>query len=150
MKTEHPPTDEVSAKSIFRVPTGKHLDGFADRTVFQTREWLQFVSDSQSATPVIGEMREGQDVLGYFTGLTFSKFGLKVLGSSFPGWTTPYIGFNLHAGRLAPRRSCRGRSVGLGRSEVPAHGSLRSILRVGRRRGLWDSLVAPIVPIAPI
>jgi len=35
------------------------------------------------ATPVLAELREGTDVVGYFTGLTFSKFGMKVLGSSF-------------------------------------------------------------------
>ena len=33
----------------------KHLDGFADRTVFQTREWLQFVAESQNAHPVLAE-----------------------------------------------------------------------------------------------
>jgi len=76
----------------------KLLNSFADRTIFQTREWLQFVAESQSATPVLAEVREGSDVVGYFTGLTFSKFGMKVLGSSFPGWTTPYIGFNLNRG----------------------------------------------------
>ena len=81
----------------------KRLDGFADRTVFQTREWLQFVAESQKAQPVLAELRESSDVLGYFTGLTFSKFGMKVLGSSFPGWTTPYIGFNLNPG--VPRRA---------------------------------------------
>ncbi len=82
----------------FKAADWKHLDSFADRTVFQTREWLQFVSESQKATPVLAELRDGKHVLGYFTGLTFSKFGLKVLGSSFPGWTTPYIGFNLSSG----------------------------------------------------
>jgi Acetyltransferase (GNAT) domain len=81
----------------FKTADWKRLDSFADRTVFQTREWLQFVSESQNAAPVLAELRDGSDVLGYFTGLTFSKFGLKVLGSSFPGWTTPYIGFNLKA-----------------------------------------------------
>lgn len=74
------------------------LDSFADRTVFQTRAWLEFVAASQGATPVLAEVRKGSDVVGYFTGLTFSKFGMKVLGSSFPGWTTPYIGFNLKPG----------------------------------------------------
>ncbi len=82
----------------FKAADWKHLDGYEDRTVFQTREWLQFVSESQNATPVLAELRDGNKVLGYFTGLTFSKFGLRVLGSSFPGWTTPYIGFNLNAG----------------------------------------------------
>ena len=76
------------------------LDSFADRTVFQTRAWVQFVAEAQSATPVLAEAREGREVVGYFTGLTFSKFGMKVLGSSFPGWTTPYMGFNLRPGVL--------------------------------------------------
>ncbi len=47
---------------------------------------------------MLAEVRERSDVVGYFTGLTFSKFGMRVLGSSFPGWTTPYIGFNLKPG----------------------------------------------------
>ncbi len=67
------------------------LDRFADRTVFQTREWIQFIRQSQNATPVIAELREGREVAGYFTGLTFTRLGIKILGSSFPGWTTPYI-----------------------------------------------------------
>jgi|SRR5579863_6120274 len=74
------------------------LDRFADRTVFQTREWIRFVSQTQHATPLIAELREGNEVAGYFTGLTFSRLGVNILGSSFPGWTTPYIGFNLLAG----------------------------------------------------
>ena len=76
----------------------KRLDAFADRTVFQTREWVSFVSESQKATPVLAELSDGGAVVGYFTGLTFSRFGVKVLGSSFPGWTTPYMGFNLVPG----------------------------------------------------
>lgn len=74
------------------------LDKFADRTVFQTREWIQFIRRAQKATPVIAELREGREVAGYFTGLTFTRLGIKILGSSFPGWTTPYIGFNLRSG----------------------------------------------------
>src|SRR6266446_4599194 len=74
------------------------LDKFEDRTVFQTREWLQFVSQTQGAIPVVVELRDNGELAGYFTGLTFSRFGVKVLGSSFPGWTTPYMGFNLRNG----------------------------------------------------
>src|ERR1700751_5644523 len=82
----------------FRAVDWTLLDRFGNRTVFQTRAWLQFVAESQGATPVVAEVRHGHDVLGYFSGLTFSKFGMKVLGSSFPGWTTPYVGFNLKPG----------------------------------------------------
>lgn len=71
------------------------LDSFADRTIFQTEAWVRFVSQSQNATPVLAELLDAGRVVGYFTGLTFTKFGVKVLGSSFPGWTTPYMGFNL-------------------------------------------------------
>ena len=74
------------------------LDRFADRTVFQTREWLAFVTESQNATPVVAELLDDGLCVGYFTGLIFSRFSLKILGSSFPGWTTPYIGFNLLPG----------------------------------------------------
>lgn len=79
------------------------LDTFADRTVFQTREWIQFVSEARGATPLIAEVGEGREVVGYFTGLTVSRLGATILGSSFPGWTTPYMGFNLapQASRVA-------------------------------------------------
>jgi Acetyltransferase (GNAT) domain len=72
-----------------------NLDQFADRVVFQTREWLAFVAESQNAVPVVIEIRDGRDIAGYFSGLIVRKLGLRILGSSFPGWTTPYIGFNL-------------------------------------------------------
>jgi hypothetical protein len=74
------------------------LDTFQDRVVFQTREWLNFVSESQRARPVVAEIREGGSLAGYFSGLVVRKCGLSILGSSFPGWTTPYIGFNVLPG----------------------------------------------------
>jgi hypothetical protein len=74
------------------------LDGFADRTVFQTREWLHFVRETQHAKIVLCELVDGGQTVGYFTGLVFSRFGIRILGSSFPGWTTPYMGFNLVEG----------------------------------------------------
>ncbi len=74
------------------------LAEFSDRTVWQTREWVAFVAETQGATPLLAELREDGQAVGYFTGLTFSRFGVRVLGSSFPGWTTPYMGFNLAPG----------------------------------------------------
>jgi hypothetical protein len=95
------------------------LDGFADRTVFQTREWIQFIHDTQKAVPVMAELHEGGEVAGYFTGLTFRRFGIKILGSSFPGWTTPYIGFNLVHGAS--------RASALAAVEEMAWGSLKCL-----------------------
>ena len=79
------------------------LDNFADRTVFQTREWLQFVHETQQARIVLCELLDGSQVAGYFTGLVVSRFGIRMLGSSFPGWTTPYMGFNLVPGASRER-----------------------------------------------
>lgn len=76
----------------------KKLDSFADRTVFQTREWLQFVRESQRAQIVLCELTDGHTIVGYFSGLVFTRLGVRILGSSFPGWTTPYMGFNLLPG----------------------------------------------------
>ena len=77
------------------------LDRFDDRTIFQTKEWLDFLADAVHATPVIAELR-GDGRLGYFTGAVVRKFGFRILGSPFPGWTTAYMGFNLLPG--VPRR----------------------------------------------
>ncbi len=95
------------------------LDSFGDRTVFQTREWLHFIAETQNATPVIAELRQDGKLLGYFSGLTVTKFGVKILGSSFPGWTTPYIGFNLLPGTS--------RAVALGAVEEMAWNSLKCL-----------------------
>lgn len=43
------------------------------------------------------ELREGASVLGYFCGLVFARFGVRILGSPFPGWTTSYMGFALES-----------------------------------------------------
>src|SRR5262249_20212907 len=40
-------------------------------------------------------LRDGSSTMGYFTGLLVHKFGIRILGSPFPGWTTSYMGLNL-------------------------------------------------------
>jgi CelD/BcsL family acetyltransferase involved in cellulose biosynthesis len=75
------------------------LDAFPDRLLFQTREWLDFVQRTQDAEPVVAAIRDDDgSVVGYFTGLIVRRFGLRILGSPFPGWTTSYMGFNLDDG----------------------------------------------------
>jgi CelD/BcsL family acetyltransferase involved in cellulose biosynthesis len=82
---------------LTRVPW-EELDRYEDRTLFQTRSWLDFVAETQGAEPVVAAIREDGQLLGYFTGLIVSKFGIKILGSPFKGWTTAYMGFNLQPG----------------------------------------------------
>ena len=80
----------------------KKLGGYADGIVYQSSAWLAFLAESQNGEPVLAALKEGQETLGYFTGVMVKKLGLKILGSPFRGWTCPYMGFNLQPS--VPRR----------------------------------------------
>lgn len=68
---------------------------YRDHTVFQTDPWIRFVTAAQAAEPVFAQvLLEGHPV-GRFTGLVVRRYGLRMLGSPLPGWTTSYMGFNL-------------------------------------------------------
>jgi hypothetical protein len=73
----------------------RELDAFPDRTIYQTFAWLRFIGKTQGAEPVVAALRKGDQTLGYFSGLLIKKFGVRILGSPFPGWNTLYMGFNL-------------------------------------------------------
>jgi hypothetical protein len=64
-------------------------------TIFQTPAWLAFLSESQGGDPVVAVLKDGHENIGCFTGLIVKRFGFRILGSPFPGWSTDYMGFNL-------------------------------------------------------
>jgi CelD/BcsL family acetyltransferase involved in cellulose biosynthesis len=74
------------------------LDRFPDRLVYQTREWLEFVAHTQGAEPIVAALVTGGAIVGYFTALAYRRFGIRILGSPMPGWTTAFMGFNLEPG----------------------------------------------------
>jgi len=76
----------------------ERMDAFPDRVIFQTREWVEFVARSQRAEPVVAAVLDDDEPVGWFTGLVVRRFGARILGSPFPGWTTSSMGFNLVAG----------------------------------------------------
>jgi len=76
-------------------PDWDRLDQLPDRTIFQTKPWLDFVAETQGAEPCVLECRADNQIAAYFTGLIIRRMGLKILGAPFPGWTTQYLGFNL-------------------------------------------------------
>jgi Acetyltransferase (GNAT) domain len=80
----------------------EQLDAMPDRAIYQTRAWIEFVSEAQGGEPVVAEIRaemsQDSGILGYFSGVLIRKAGIPILGSPFPGWTTPYMGFNLLPG----------------------------------------------------
>lgn len=78
----------------------EELDRRADRSIFQTREWLQFIAATQRAEQVVAVIKDRGVVIGHFSGLIARRFGLRILGSPFRGWTTPRMGVNLEPGAV--------------------------------------------------
>jgi hypothetical protein len=76
----------------------QRMDAFPDRSVFQTREWVMFLAEVRAGEPMVAAVRDGTRTVGYFTGLVTRRFGVRILGSPFPGWGTDYMGFNLEPG----------------------------------------------------
>jgi CelD/BcsL family acetyltransferase involved in cellulose biosynthesis len=93
MRLRRIPLDDVDWASV---------DAFPGRVVFQTREWLSFLAETQRGDPVVAALEDRAETVGYFTGMVVRRSGLRILGSPFPGWTTMYMGFNLMDG--VPRR----------------------------------------------
>ncbi|HEY7031921.1 MAG TPA: GNAT family N-acetyltransferase [Thermomicrobiales bacterium] len=70
--------------------------------LFQSGAWLAFLAEVQNAEPVAAILTDGSQDLGRFAGLIVRRWGFRFLGSPLPGWTTPYMGFDLRPG--VPRR----------------------------------------------
>lgn len=71
------------------------LDALPDRVIFQTREWLEFLHRTQAAEPVLARLHADGETMGWFTAAIVRRYGVRILGSPFPGWTTAWMGFNL-------------------------------------------------------
>jgi hypothetical protein len=74
------------------------LKTYPDWEIYQTSAWIRFLAESQHAVPVIAVLKDGNDTVGYFAGLIVKRFGLKILGSPFVGWTTERMGLRLLPG----------------------------------------------------
>lgn len=85
---------EIERQPIETAPW-ESMDGYEDRVFSQRRAWLQFMAETQDGEIIIARLQDEGKTVGYFTGILFKKFGFKIMGSPFPGWTTPYLGFNL-------------------------------------------------------
>ena len=67
-------------------------------TIYQMPAWLAFLSKTQNGELVVARLRKGPEPIGYFTGVIVRKWGLRILGSPFPGWSTAHMGLILSAG----------------------------------------------------
>lgn len=74
----------------------QEFNSFPKKTPFTTIPWIQFLSEDKNAVPKIIRITKNSELVGYFTGLIFKKFGINIFGSPFKGWSTNYMGFDLY------------------------------------------------------
>ena len=74
---------------------GEILSGLHERTIFQTPEWLSFLTKTQKGEIVLAALQSEGRTLGYFAGVVVTRLGMRILGSPLPGWTTSYMGLSL-------------------------------------------------------
>lgn len=87
----------MNSEYIFEIIPFKDVDAdeyyaFSNKSVFTTKEWINFVEEDSKAIPIIVRITTIEKFVGYFTGLLTKKFGIKILGSPFSGWSTCYMG----------------------------------------------------------
>ena len=52
---------------------------FPDRTIFTTKEWIEFIIEDQAIKPVIIRIVKEDSTIGYFTAGIFSKYNIKII-----------------------------------------------------------------------
>lgn len=76
----------------------QEYNSFPEKRLFTTLDWLSFVEEDSHATPFFLRITSSGEFVGYFTGMTVRKFGIKIAGSPFSGWSTCYMGFDVIPG----------------------------------------------------
>lgn len=89
---------EFEPLSLDRFPWNRIHPDLPGYMLFQSPAWLEFLKATQKGEPVLAQLNNGSNAVGYFTGMIVRKFGLRILGSPFPGWSTSYMGLNLQPG----------------------------------------------------
>lgn len=74
----------------------KVFNEFPHKSVNTTKEWIEFIAEDSSATPYIVRITHGETLEGFFSSLIVKKFGFKIVGSPFPGWSTVYMGLDVY------------------------------------------------------
>ncbi len=68
---------------------------FPSKSVLTSIGWINFIKEDQNAVPVVIRIESDGRFVGYFTALSVFKYGIKIIGSPFQGWSTVYMGLDL-------------------------------------------------------
>lgn len=72
----------------------QEFNDFVNKPVFTTIPWIKFVENDSKAKPLFIRITKDNKFVGYFTALETRKFGIKIVGSPFRGWSTCYMGID--------------------------------------------------------
>lgn len=69
---------------------------FNNKSLYTTREWLEYLEEDVKGKAIILRITDEEGALvGYYTGMIVTKFGIRIAGSPFSGWSTVYMGFDV-------------------------------------------------------
>lgn len=87
--------DEISLENL---DIEEYYD-FPDKSVFTTIPWINYLKEDVPEGKLIflRIMSEGR-FIGYFTGMQIKKYGIKIVGSPFRGWSTCFMGLDVISG----------------------------------------------------
>ena len=75
----------------------KKNKAFSNATeIFTTYEWLKFLKKGCNVDILILQIFCNGKEVGFFYGGIIKKYGVRIVGSPFNGWNTPYMGFCLN------------------------------------------------------
>ena len=72
----------------------EEYNSIASKRIFTTFPWISFVQNDSKAEPVFVRITTDDTFVGYFTGAIVKKFGIRILGSPFNGWSTCHMGID--------------------------------------------------------
>lgn len=80
------PREELNTEEYLKLP---------QKRLYTTFPWLSFIRMDACAEPFFVRISSDGQFVGYFTGANVSKFGIRICGSPFSGWSTCYMGLDL-------------------------------------------------------
>jgi hypothetical protein len=80
--------EEIPLLDTFDAAIRHHKTG----NVFVHQPWLKFTVDNSNGKFIGLKIQDDAFNISFFAGILFCRFGVKIIGSPFRGWGTPYMG----------------------------------------------------------
>lgn len=68
------------------------ISSFDSRHFYHLGAWLDFIEETQPVARKVYGIYKDSCLVGYLPGFILLKGPVRIFGSPFPGWTTPYLG----------------------------------------------------------